>query len=396
MKNGKFSYIDLFSGCGGLSEGFNQSGRFSGIAHVEWEKPMVETLRNRLFEKWNESQEAAFNRVVHFDIQRTSELLNGNWSDKSRTDFPNNSEIVKEFGLVGLVGAQEVDLVIGGPPCQAYSIAGRAQDKHSMKNDYRNYLFESYVKVVEAFRPRVFVFENVPGMLSAKPGDVLVTKRIFKAVTDVGYEIRSPKEMHKSVYSMDEFGVPQRRRRVILIGVSTESGLNVEDIYQCLDELKTEKRFDVKMAIGGLPPVREGVDSKLHNHRYRPSNERDKLVFKKWVSNNMNSWPTKKKIEYYNNLMGKESKHAKYRSLEWSKPSPTIVAHLQKDGLMFIHPDPNQARTITVKEAALLQSFPDDYRFLGSMGVCYKMIGNAVPPLFAAQLALAIENSMNK
>ena len=89
-------------------------------------------------------------------------------------------------------------------------------------------------------------------------------------------------------------------------------------------------------------------------------------------------------------MVGKESKHAKYRSLDWSKPSPTIVSHLSKDGLMFIHPDEKQARSITVKEAALLQSFPDDYEFTGSLGVMYKMIGNAVPPKMAENIAIAI------
>jgi DNA (cytosine-5)-methyltransferase 1 len=96
------------------------------------------------------------------------------------------------------------------------------------------------------------------------------------------------------------------------------------------------------------------------------------------------------KISFYNDLMGKNSNHAKYRNLEWDKPSPTIVAHLYKDGLMFIHPDEKQARSITIKEAALLQSFPDDYEFIGSNGDCYKMIGNAVPPEMAKNIALGI------
>jgi len=396
MNDEKLSYIDLFSGCGGLSEGFNLSRRFNGIAHVEWEKPMVETLRHRLADKWGESTDAAFEKVIHFDMQRSNELLFGNWAENSLKEYPINSNVVKESGLSGLVGGKKVDVVIGGPPCQAYSIAGRAQDKHSMKYDYRNYLFESYVRVVEQFRPKVFVFENVPGMLSAKPGDVLVTNRIHTAFTEAGYRIRQPDKMPKSVYSMDEFGVPQKRRRVILIGVSVESGLNVEDVYKALDGKKSGIKKDVKMAIGGLPQVGIGKESTIENHKYRPSNDRDRVVFKKWVIENMNSKPTDEKIKFYNMLLKRDSKHAKYRSLEWDKPSPTIVAHLQKDGLMFIHPDAEQARTITVKEAALLQSFPDDFKFLGSMGVCYKMIGNAVPPAFAQQLAEVIGKSLTQ
>jgi DNA (cytosine-5)-methyltransferase 1 len=104
----------------------------------------------------------------------------------------------------------------------------------------------------------------------------------------------------------------------------------------------------------------------------------------------MNSASSDEKINFYNERMGKSSNHAKYRNLEWDKPSPTVVAHLYKDGLMFIHPDVDQARSITVKEAALLQSFPDDFDFLGNQGVCFKMIGNAVPPLMAKGIANAV------
>ena len=104
----------------------------------------------------------------------------------------------------------------------------------------------------------------------------------------------------------------------------------------------------------------------------------------------MNRKPSEEKIAFYNNRIGKNSKHGKYRNLEWDKPSPTIVSHLYKDGLMFIHPDREQARSITVKEAALLQSFPDGYEFIGSMGHCFKMIGNAVPPKMATCIAEAV------
>jgi DNA (cytosine-5)-methyltransferase 1 len=142
MKSQKLTYIDLFSGCGGLSEGFNMSGKFEGLAHVEWEVPMVETLRNRLNRKWKHSKEDSLKRVIHFDIQKTEELINGNWSEKSINEFGStNHNSVLKSGLKGIVGKKKVDLIIGGPPCQAYSIAGRAQDKNSMKNDYRNYLF---------------------------------------------------------------------------------------------------------------------------------------------------------------------------------------------------------------------------------------------------------------
>ena len=104
----------------------------------------------------------------------------------------------------------------------------------------------------------------------------------------------------------------------------------------------------------------------------------------------MNKSSAEKKIAFYNNNLDKKSNHTKYRNLEWDKPSPTIVAHLNKDGLMFIHPDEKQSRSITVKEAALLQSFPNDYEFIGTQSYCYKMIGNAVPPEMAKIISIAI------
>ena len=143
--NNKFTFIDLFAGCGGLSEGFYEQG-LQGLAHVEWETPMINTLRNRLVKIWNHSDEEAEKAVIHFDIQKTEELLKGSWSENTISTYgKTNASIIAEKGIDGLIGDQTVDMIIGGPPCQAYSLAGRAQDPNSMKNDYRNYLFESFV-----------------------------------------------------------------------------------------------------------------------------------------------------------------------------------------------------------------------------------------------------------
>ena len=407
MKNQKLTYIDLFSGCGGLSEGFNMSGKFEGLAHVEWEVPMVETLRNRLNRKWKHSKEDSLKRVIHFDIQKTEELINGNWSEKSINDFgsTNHNSVIKS-GLKGIVGKKKVDLIIGGPPCQAYSIAGRAQDKNSMKNDYRNYLFESFVKVVDSFKPEVFVFENVPGILSACPGDTSVTKRIYDAFAKIGYNVRTPENQKNSVFTASDFGVPQKRNRVIIIGVKKESKFDLEVFYKAI-KFSTEniQEVTVKDAIYELPkifPLKKQIkesnknishncqSEKIKHHEPRFHNDRDILIFKRWITTKMNEKGLDEKIKFYNDLLGKNSKHAKYRNLEWDKPSPTIVAHLYKDGLMFIHPDKDQARSITVKEAALLQSFPNDYDFIGRQSDCYKMIGNAVPPEMAKHISKSI------
>jgi DNA (cytosine-5)-methyltransferase 1 len=408
----KLTFIDLFAGCGGLSEGFLQSDKYEALAHVEWEMPMVATLRKRLETRWNHSEIEAEKRVIHFDIQKTDELINGNWKKESLDLFSktNHQSIVKK-GLKGLIGKRKVNLIIGGPPCQAYSIAGRAQDKNSMKDDYRNYLFESFVKVVNAFKPEVFVFENVPGLLSAIPGGKPVTERIYEAFSEIGYEIRKPELLKKSIYTASELGVAQKRNRVIIIGVRTKLKIDLESLYVELDTMKKKlKPINVKDVIGKLPKYeplsrQQKINGKNISHKLigskmvkfhdsRFHNDRDVSIFKKWIKDEMNKSTSQDKIAFYNTLMGKSSNHAKYRNLEWNKPSPTIVAHLYKDGLMFIHPDINQARSITVKEAALLQSFPDDYEFIGNQGYAYKMIGNAVPPEMAKNISIAISNKL--
>ena len=408
----KLTFIDLFAGCGGLSEGFMQTKNFEALAHVEWEIPMVKTLRNRLKTFWKHAEEDAEKRVIHFDIQKTEELINGNWNEDALLKYSStNHDFVIQNGLKGLVGNKKVNLIIGGPPCQAYSIAGRAQDKNSMKDDYRNYLFESFVKVVDAFKPDSFVFENVPGLLSASPGDIPVTERIFEAFKNIGYEIRDPKKIKNSIYTASELGVPQKRNRIIIIGVRSNSNLELEDIYKNINLQKNKDHIKtVGDAISHLPHLlplgnSQKIDGKNVSHKNKEKreiplhtprfhNDRDVTIFKNWVKNKMNQKPMNERISFYNDLMGKNSNHAKYRNLEWDKPSPTIVAHLYKDGLMFIHPDEKQARSITIKEAALLQSFPDDYEFIGSNGDCYKMIGNAVPPEMARKIALGIIKSL--
>ena len=412
--NKKYTCIDLFAGAGGLSEGFLQSGKYSFLAHVEWETPMVDTLRNNLVKRWGYSVEKAKDSVVKFDIQKTEELIHGNWSEETKQEYAKfNSELVIEKGLSGVIGETQVDVIIGGPPCQAYSIAGRAQDPNSMKNDYRNYLFESFVKVVDYYKPTVFVFENVPGMLNAKPGDKLVIERIYDAFEKIGYEILKPSELKNAVYSAADFQVPQSRNRVIIFGVYKKSKYKLKDFYDSLDQRKSdESQKTVWDAIGDLPkfkPLKKSYkkgnknvsheligDVVIPYHESRYHNERDIGIFKKWVTESLNDIPNDEKLAFYKKVSGKDSNHNKYRSLEWNKPSPTIVSHLYKDGLMFIHPDAEQARSITIKEAALLQTFPEDFEFVGSSAYCFKMIGNAVPVLFAENIAQALADVLEE
>lgn len=395
--------IDLFVGCGGLSEGFEQSRKYKMIGAVEWEPSPVKELRNHLKNRWGiqDSEE----RVLQFDIQRTEELFNG-WKDK---------KFGESKGLDALVGNRQLDVIIGGPPCQAYSVAGRIRDEHGMREDYRNYLFESYLKVVQHYKPRVFVFENVPGILSAKPGDVSVRiiDLIQKAFADAGYAVLP--DLSNAIIDMTEYGVPQNRKRIIILGVSKEhygdkAEAMVEKFYSSyLPEYKIEKKATVRDAIGDLPklrPLDEPIsylgrklshsvsDPLINGHISRFHNKRDIELFKfleeDIASGRMKFTSTKSLKTLYTKLTGKTSNVHKYYVLRWDEPSNLIPAHLFKDGLRHIHPDPEQARTITVREAARLQTFPDNYYFNCSQTDAFKMIGNAVPPLFAKKVAYAI------
>lgn len=404
----KYTFIDLFAGCGGLSEGFLQTNRFQALAHVEWEKPMVDTLRNRLVTKWKETEESARKKVIHFDIQKTDELLHGNWSRESVDQYgATNDDIVKLFGLKELIGNTHVNLIIGGPPCQAYSIHGRATDKNSMNDDYRNYLFESFCKVVDEFQPDIFVFENVAGLLSAKPGGIPVRNRIFDAFNSIGYQILSPREMPNALLNAVDFNVPQNRPRVIILGIKNNSIFNLNELYDSIQLEKSEEpKRTVRDAIGNLPAlyplpnqIKDGRTKRSHQlnpnpdikqHEARNHGPRELEIFREWVESRMNYISHQEMIDYYYQKTGHITLYQKYKSLEWDKPSHTVVAHLSKDGYMFIHPDPEQQRSITIREAACLMSFPMDFMFLGNNAYNFKMIGNAVPVKFARAIATAL------
>ena len=307
----KLNFIDLFAGCGGLSEGFLQSGHFNGLAHVEWESPMVKTLRLRLMDKWNESQADATRKVIQFDIQRTDELISGNWSEDSKKLYGSNNSVVVQSGLDSLLNGSTVDIIIGGPPCQAYSIHGRAKDKDSMENDYRNFLFESFVKVVSHYKPKVFVFENVAGLLSAKPKGISIIHEIYNAFKAIGYRILEPEKLKEAVFNAGDFNVPQYRPRVIIFGVREDSNILLEDLYKELQSKISSYKPTVRDAIGNLPPIYPlEVVSKVKNknkshyatdetdpfHLPRHCSARDLTTIRTWITNNMNSLSHKEAI----------------------------------------------------------------------------------------------------
>lgn len=407
--NRKINTIDLFAGCGGLLDGFLQEGGYTSLACVEWEKAPCETLANRLKTKWNHKN--AETEVIRFDIQRTDELFSG---------F--DDEIYgKHKGLDKLIGEKTVDAIIGGPPCQAYSLAGRIRDANGMRDDYRNYLFESYLKVVNHFKPKFFIFENVVGMLSAAPDGTLIVDKIRKAFTKAGYQVTE--NFRNALYDVADFGIPQHRNRVIILGVrkdafDSESTVCkiLNDFYNILMPGYKGKSRTVRDAIGDLPPIYPSKtiirmngrkyshtpisSDTFMNHNPRFHSERDQKVFSllaEDIETGRNAYTNINVLkELYTTITGKKSNIHKFYVLRWDEQSNTIPAHLYKDGLRHIHPDSKQARTITVREAARLQTFADDFEFLGPQMAQYKMIGNAVPSAFAKIIAEVLHKIINK
>lgn len=414
MSKRKLNTIDLFAGCGGLMDGFMQSGHYNTLACVEWDKYPCETLANRLRIKWKHKD--ADKEVIRFDIQRTDELING-------FDDP---EYGINVGLSKLVGKKKLDVIIGGPPCQAYSLAGRIRDPQGMRDDYRNYLFESYIKILTHFKPNFFIFENVVGMLSAQPDGEPIVHKISKAFDEAGYVVID--DFKRAVFDVADFGIPQHRKRVIILGVrkdifNTQDKNSipkqiVEDFYTITMPLKQKAaiRRTVKDAIGDLPKlypsktiIRSNGQKYSHepifsdgvlNHSPRFHSERDQEIFKllcEDIESGRNQYVSTEELKkLYTRFTGKQSNIHKYYVLRWDQQSNTIPAHLYKDGMRHIHPDSKQARSITVREAARLQTFADDFDFLGPTMAQYKMIGNAVPSDFAKIIAEGLFELFNK
>ena len=397
----KYTFIDLFSGCGGLSEGFYRMG-FTALAHVEINHWACETLRKRMVYYGYSNIER---EVIEKDIT-SADIL---------TDIDN------------AVAGRSVDVIIGGPPCQAYSTAGRVRDSKGMASDPRNFLFESYVKILEYFRPKFFVFENVTGLLSARVNGKPIMPSIMSALGNSYKIINDPNIL---VHNTADYGVPQIRKRVIIMGVRKDIATKeAKDLYNGVVkthwnpetdtiERKGLKKFvSVIEAIGDLPPVEPGEDASTNSYDYpcnnaflkrigkagiyplmdhiaRKHNALDRERFAIMINNHWSFGQLRKEMPQY------EHEHARvfdnsYVVQWWDLPSKTILAHIHKDGFQFIHPDGNQARSFTVREAARIQSFPDDFEFAGSRGEKYKQIGNAVPPLFAEALAKSIKKNLS-
>jgi DNA (cytosine-5)-methyltransferase 1 len=402
------NYIDLFAGAGGLSEGFIREG-FNPIAHVEMNKEAADTLKTRLaFHYLNDK-----NNVGKYYSYLKSEITRDElWNSIPQEIISSviNSEITKKTieGIFDNIDEQleskKVDAIIGGPPCQAYSLVGRSRDPNRMSGDKRNYLFRHYAEFLVRYKPKYFVFENVLGLLTA--GNKKYLNEMLSLFEEIGYSA------DYKVLNAEEYGVLQRRRRVIIIGRKGKAKFEFPELE--IIENNWQIKRDLFADLPGLIPgqemniakytkkinsyqqtteTRNGIDFTTQ-HITRQHNERDLEIY----SIAIDKWLNKKERLKYNDLPKRLQSHNnteafldRYKVVDPLGHSHTVVAHISKDGHYYIYPDAKQVRSISVREAARIQSFSDDYFFEGGRTAAFKQIGNAVPPLMAENIAASIK-----
>lgn len=402
------NFIDLFSGAGGLSEGFIKAG-FNPLAHIEIDEKACNTLETRLIYHKLKSENKLQNYYEYISEKITrQEFLQENSNSEISNSVINisiggeNNKIIFDK-IEKLAKGKQIDLIVGGPPCQAYSLVGRARDKNGMKDDPRNFLYKEYAKFLKKYQPKVFVFENVRGLVTAEKGAYF--KNMQSYFKRIGYEL------DYTIQKSEDFGVLQKRRRIILIGWQKGSDFK----YPKFD--KKEEKFTVSQIFSDLKKLKPGEQNnitkysqpttaylekyELRNrvdfvtqHITRPHNERDLKIYKKAI----NKWLKKSERLRYPDLPENLKTHKnqksfldRYKVVDPNGYSHTMVAHIAKDGHHYIYPDNKQVRSLSVREAARIQSFPDDFYFEGGRSAAFRQIGNAVPPLMANEIAEKIK-----
>ncbi|GHV92415.1 restriction endonuclease subunit M [Spirochaetia bacterium] len=411
-------FLDLFAGAGGLSEGFISAG-FQPVAHVEMNSSACYTLKTRMARHWLYQNSQKEKYINYLDRKISRDELYKEIPENILSSVINNeigaNTIKKIFKTIDeIVGDKKINLIIGGPPCQAYSLIGRSSVSNKMKNDQRNYLFKYYALFLEKYKPSYFVFENVIGLLSAKDENEKLYLDLMKdSFRKAGYEIE-----YKTLCASD-YGVLQKRRRIILVGkrdgekgfypepvTDLNQNVQVNEVFSDLPGLSagggSDKPCNMK-PYSGTWLYESGIkndDYPVTLHKARPHTKNDLSIYKRVVK----AWNNGHKRLDYSSLP-KSLKTRKnltsftdrYKVVEGDlNYCHTILAHIAKDGHYYIHPDINQNRSITPREAARLQSFPDDYFFEAekensSRDAVFRQIGNAVPVLMAEKIALKLK-----
>lgn len=486
--------IDLFAGPGGLGEGFsslrNKDGEpiFQSILSIERDKQAHKTLRLRAYLRKILSSDGKV-PSVYVDYMRahdaeTFEFLISHkpnlWelacNEAVRAELKEGDNTYVELGKDRLEEwrrehGEEPLVIIGGPPCQAYSLAGRSRRAHdeSFEGDKKHTLYKCYLSFIKDLQPDIFIMENVKGLLSATHGGERMFSRIVDDMREAGYEIRSlvtesPNSPQDFVVKAEKYGIPQARHRVILMGVRNDLNLTTTTLTEkaevSLEEAlagipsirssfsKRNKEIEVdswaeyvdvaakrimetaegralaptlERVISSHPPrkteksavtsergpydrwyrERLGRRAILTNHAARAhlASDLDRYLFcaayaeingnpphledfpRQLLPNHKNVQETERGSFKFND---------RFRVQLINRPSTTITSHIAKDGHYYIHPDPVQCRSLTVREAARLQTFPDDYLFEGNRTSQYTQVGNAVPPLLAQQIAAIV------
>ncbi len=362
----KTKVIDLFAGCGGFSVGFENSG-YDIIKAVEFDKEIAKSY--------------SFNHkhTIMYDCDIATIADNKHFSKK------------------------EAEVIIGGPPCQGFSMAGeRIRSNKAFIQDPRNYLFRHYLEIVKIVRPKVFLLENVKGILSKDKGAIF--NEIVNAFGDTDNFDGDKYFLNYKVCKAVEFGIPQRRERVVIIGILNKD-FDIESLFSVAKRniLNNNPNFfdevTLKDAISDIPePTGDGkAYLKECNSNYQKYLRNDAKTILNHIASKHNSLAVSRMndVEVGKNWTSlKEEIHSvhsgAYGRLDWNLPTMTITTRFDTPaGGRFIHPDYN--RTITPREAARIQSFPDSFVFLGNKTSICKQIGNAVPPKLSFFLAQVVE-----
>lgn len=410
-------FLDLFAGAGGLSEGFIQAG-YTPVAHVEMDVAACYTLKTRAAFHWlkaNENMEL-YHQYLCGEIKR-EEFYSHIPQDVLDTvlNYEISDDTIPEiFTKVDqLLDGEELDLIIGGPPCQAYSLAGRSRSETKMVGDKRNYLYRHYAEFLKKYRPKYFVFENVLGLLSARDKDgTSHFENMQKLFKEYGYstEFRP--------LNASDYGVLQNRKRIILIGKRGDHSGFYPDIPKETSTHKVGELFcdlpEINAGGGQIAPVatepyngkylyESGIKSydtePVTFHQSRPNTDQDLEIYRIVVE----AWDKQGARIAYTDLPEHLRTHKNTTSfLDRFKVvagnltcAQTVVAHICRDGHYYIHPDKKQNRSLTPREAARIQTFPDNYYFESVTGkpsrtLAYKQIGNAVPVRLAYNIAQAL------